>query len=263
MGAWDWIKEKGKDLGRIADPGGVFTGASVPDQPGVTNKDTPTPNADGAVTGAYIDPTTGMQYDPTSGTTFTADGTAVVTDPNVAQQVAANYATSRTLLGGLGQAKTQQQVAFNGQQGLLGDLNKTITGATPSVAQNQLTQSLGQIQRTQMAGAAGASGANAFAARRAALATIGNADTATSQAQSILRAKELNDAQTAKAGVLANIGSNANTQASQAISGGSDFADKAATGQAGQQGLNYGAAAQQNKDKKDTSNKIISLISAL
>jgi hypothetical protein len=262
MGWTDWLADKTKAGARILDPGGIFIGGSVPNQPGVSNGQTPHPNETGGVNGAYIDPTTGYQYDPNSGTTYTSDGT-IVTNPNVAQQVAQNYATSRTLLGGLGQANSQRQTAFNGQKGLLSSLDNTISGAGPSVAQNQLTQGLGQIQRTQMAGAAGASGSNAFAARRAALSNIGNASSAADQSAAILRAKEINDAQTAKAGVLNSIAGHADTQADQAITGGGAFADKAAGGQAGQQGLDYGAAAQQNKDKKDTSNKIFSLIGSM
>jgi len=145
-----------------------------------------------------MDVTTGLQYTDKYGQT-------PVQNQNLAQIAASDTAIRQALLAKLGTSDADRRAAVSGQAGQVASLDRTISGGTPSVAAGQLQESLGQIQRSQLAMAAGASGSNAFAARRQAAANIGQADLMAAQAAGIQRAKEIQDAQTLKANVLANM----------------------------------------------------------
>jgi hypothetical protein len=176
------------------------------------------------------DPTTGLYYDPTTGTSYTDPmGQSVVTNPNVAQQVATNVQRSGVLLNQFGQA-------FAGQTGLADSLRGTIAGTTPSVAQTQLQLGLGGIADQQLAQAAGASGENAAMARLAAMNNTARAGIGANQAAALTRAQEVADAQRGLAGVLG-------AQANEGLTGGENFASLGLTGQENQQGLNHAANA--------------------
>ena len=185
------------------------------------------------------DPGTGYYFDPATGTSYIdAAGTTPVKDPNVAQQVAQNFQTSRDFLGKLGTYADQQQQAFAGQQRLAGNLNDVINGrGGPSVADVQLRQGLDQLSREQLGQAAGASGNNAFGAQRQAMNNIAGMGIQTDQAAALLKAKEIADARTALAGVLNNEQAGAGNFYNTNVSGAGAFANTAAGAEGDQQRL--------------------------
>jgi hypothetical protein len=115
----------------------------------------------------HQDPTTGLYFDPESGTTFTDPmGQNVVTDPNVAQQVAANFNASREFLTRFGQVQGNQNKLVGNLQGLL-------SGQSPSFARSAAAENVNDITQQQRSMAAGVSGptgplANLLAMRNAA-----------------------------------------------------------------------------------------------
>ena len=147
-------------------------------------------------------------------------------------------ANSQAILAGLAGAQQNQQKAANGQLDQVQSLNGVIAGTAPSVAGAQIQQNLGQIAAQQNAAASGMGGQNAFAARRAAAANIGNAQTGAAQAAAINRANEINAAQGLKASTLQSIAGNANTEANTAIGGAATFGGQALNGQMGIEKLN-------------------------
>jgi len=270
MGAWDWISDKAgyvepwnKKFLSVADPGNLLgqNGGSVPNQPGVTaNGDSNQQNlVRDPVTGMYVDPTTGNVYMDALG----KNGKGQVTNPNVAQQVARNAGISDAMLAKFDQDRKNSQIAQSGQGQLVGQLDDQITGKGPSVAGSQIASTLGNIQRTQMAGASGVGGESAFAARRAALTNIGNQQQQASQNLATLRAQETASALQQKGNVLGALAGEANTQSGQSLSGAHAFSGDALQGQEAQQGLNANAATQQDKDRKDRENKVIGAIGTL
>jgi len=199
------------------------------------------------------DPTTGMYFDPTTGTSYTdATGATPVTNPNVAQQVASNFATSRSLLGALQGNQATINNAVAGQNQLRGSLLNTINNPNASsVAQTQLGIGADAIARQQLQQAAGTTGANAFLARRNAANNIGGLQGALNGQQALTRANEV-DAATGRLGTVlgqqaqeGQAGYNAN------LSGAVNFSDQAGKGEAGQQGLNADAdkTSQANRGK--------------
>jgi hypothetical protein len=250
MGAWDWAKDK-------IDPGDLLHQNNVPNQAGANTGNGDTFDQ----RNLKQDPTTGYYMDVTTGTIYQSPyGGNVITDPNVAQQVARNFGTSQEIIKGLATARTTGAQALSGQNGLVQDYQSTINGSAPSVAQNQLTQNLGNIQRTQMALASGTGGANAFAAKRAAAANISTGQLSADQAAATLRAQEVNAARTGQGQVLQSIAGNANDQAGQSIAGGSDYAKLALSGQAGQQGLNLAADTANTAESNDKAQRLVGAV---
>lgn len=191
-------------------------GSPPKQQPGVGNVST---NA------LQKDPSTGLYFDPSNGTTFLdAGGTTPVTDPNVAQQVAQNFITSRQFLTRLGNVQGQE-----GQ--LAGNLSSLINGGQPSAAQQQVQSGMNNIAQQQMSQAAGVSGAGGPLAQLLAARNIANAQIQTNAAGGIARANELTGARGNLAGLLSGM-------AGQDAGVAGDYSGLASTGQAGQQGLN-------------------------
>jgi len=226
-------------LGTLARVGeGVATGglseayryatsaAQAPGLPGTPTGPAPDPSR------LQRDPVTGQMVDPVTGARYT-DGTGqtAITNPTAATQVAGANATATQILAGLPADQLQQRQALDAQKGQVASIDQTIAGTAPSVAQNQLTQSLGQINRNVMSQAAGAGGQNAFAARRAAMQTIGANDIAAAQGAATTRAGEVATAQGLKASVLNSLAGNANTQTGQTLDAGENFTNQALTGE--------------------------------
>lgn len=261
MGAWDWLSSKAGWIKDHLDPGNLLHNNDVPGQPGVNNAPASTLNGykemrRDPVTGLYQDPTTGQVY-------YDQFGKQLVTNPNVAQQVAQNFQTSQAILGGLSGARADAAAANTGQASLVNNLNGVINGTAPSVAGSQLAGTLGNIQRTQMATASGFGGNNAFAARRQAMQNIAQTQQQASQQLAQLRAQEVAAAMAAKGGVLQNMAGNANTQAAQDIAGGANFAEIAAKGQGAQQGLQTDTDKANIEERNDKAQRTAGAIGSL
>jgi hypothetical protein len=202
-----------------------FVGAPPPKQPGVGNTSTHS---------LHKDPATGMYYDPTTGTTFTDQyGQNPVTDPNVAQQVAANFSASRQFLTNLANVQGQE-----GQ--LAGNLRSLIQGGQPSAAEMQVQGDMNNIAQQQMSNAAGVSGAGSPLAQLLANRNTANAQIQATNAGGIARANEVTGARGALAQLLGGM-------AGQNLGGAGEFAGLASSGQAGQQGMDD-ATAKANQD---------------
>ncbi len=166
----------------------IYNSTQVPGQPPVTAG----PPANPA---QFIrDPTTGLYYDPTSGKTYTdASGTQLVTNPNVAQQVAQNVQRANSLFA----------TATQGQNQLIGDLQGVVNGtAGPSVAQTQLGTGVDNIAASANAMAAGHTGENAALAHIQAMRSAADAAAKANQDSAMLRAKETADARSQLGNVL-------------------------------------------------------------
>jgi hypothetical protein len=95
------------------------------------------------------------------------------------------------------------QGAYGQQGNLVNDLLRTANGQGPSVANTQLQQGLGDINRNAMSQAAGATGAGGVLARYGAMIGGANAAAQTNQAAAIQRAQEIAQARAQAANVLA------------------------------------------------------------
>ncbi|HEY6875598.1 MAG TPA: hypothetical protein VI384_04490 [Candidatus Dormibacteraeota bacterium] len=228
MGDYSGVGFNRQSLGNLLDPGGFFK--DTPQQPGVGGQNVNN-------TQLVKDPTTGLYYNPQTGTSYTdAGGDNVVTDPNVAQQVATNYTRSQQFLAHLGGIQQQQ-----GQ--LAGTLSHLIAGNGPSQAQMQTQGALDQIGAQQMSQAAGIGGDAGPLAHLLAMRNTGAAQIGAMNAGSLARVAE----STAARGQLADLlGGMAGSDASL----GSGFAGLANQGQMGQQGLN--TATNDSNQKKNT-----------
>src|SRR5262245_1690907 len=98
------------------------------------------------------------------------------------------------------QQNYQQQLAQQGQ--LARSLDQVIAGTAPSVAQRQLRQGVGDIRNAISADVAGASGPNAALAQYGGIQALAAAQAKANQEAAVLRAKEIEPARAAKAGVL-------------------------------------------------------------
>src|SRR6266436_1027645 len=135
---------------------GIYSSTQVGAQPGVGTAP--------AVNPALLqpDPVTHLYYDPTTGRSYLdAAGTQIVTDPNVAQQVATNVAKANALWAALPAAQQQQQQAYRAQTRAANGLGDVISGVAPSVAQSQLGAGVDAIAANANAMAAGHTGENA------------------------------------------------------------------------------------------------------
>lgn len=179
--------------------------------------------------GTFVDPATGTSYTDASG------GTPVAA-PNVAQQVAQAGANGQNFINRIGTQDQRSGAGYALQTGLAGDLNEVIHNPNaPSVAQQQLNQSLGNIDRQQLAGTAGVSGPNAAAARQSAFRNIGNLDLQAAGQAALLRANEVANARNALGGVAQNISGNAATSTGQDIGAATDYSQQAMQGASGNQ----------------------------
>jgi hypothetical protein len=208
----------------------ALLGSKPPAQPGVGNTSS---------SNLTKDPSTGMYYDPTTGTTFTDQyGQNPVTDPNVAQQVAANFTASKQFLTNLANVQGQE-----GQ--LAGNLRSLLQGGAPSMAEMGVQRDMNNIAQQQMSNAAGVSGAGGPLAMLLANRNTANAQIQAAGAGGIAHANELTQAR----GTLANL---LGTMGGQNLGGADAFAQLAATGQAGQQGIDAKTA----KDNEDFALKL-------
>lgn len=201
---------------KVFDPGGFFK--NQPQQPGVGGVE-----QDGMA--LQRDPTTGLFFDPRTGTSYTdANGTVPVTDPNVAQQVATNFARSQQFLGQL--SGVQQQ-----QGALAHNLSNVISGGTPSVAGMQLQGGLDSIAAQQQSQAAGVSGGMHPLAQLLAMRNTGQAQIGLNNAAGMARVQE-------QAGARNQLGELLSQQAGTNATLGGGMAGLAESGQQAQQNLN-------------------------
>jgi len=179
---------------------------------------------------SVYDPNSGLYYNRVTGQ-FSSDpgGAAPVGTLDSAQQSARAVAISNALYGKLGEYGQQYTGAQQGQQALLQQLQGVVSGATPSVAQNQLQQGLGQIAAQQQSAASGVGGVNAALARTEAMKNTAQAQAQANQAASLLRANETAEARSQQGQVLGQQAGEANQASSTAI-GGSNQASSIAEG---------------------------------
>lgn len=206
-------------------------------------------------TGYYVDPTTGTMFKPTSGT-----GPNAITDPNVAQQVAADNQRQQVFLNALAGNNAERQAGIGGQNSLAAYMNGTLHGGTPSLAGMQLSQGLDQIGAQQEAQAAGTSGAASPLAQMMAMRNTGAASVGMNNSAAMARVAEQNNAQTALASLYNSQVVNANTNYGQNVVGAHGYADLSLSGQEKQQDLIAGKNQQQDKRMKDYMNATSSFI---
>lgn len=225
-----------KTAQQIFDPGGFF--ANTPQQPGVGGA---------APTGRQLqqDPTTGLYFDPQTGTSYAdATGTSPVTDPNVAQQVATNFARAQSYL-------TAQQ-GVQGQQNQLGNqLRDVIAGHAPSVAAMQSQQGADTIAAQQMSQAAGVGGASGPLAQLLAMRNTAAGQVGANQTGTIARVAEQGQARTALQNLLSG-----ESQTDAAL--GAGLTGQSMTGQEAQQGLNASTDAQNSQKNQKLGASLIS-----
>jgi len=181
------------------------------------------------VTGGFVDPSTGNVFD---------SGGQPITNPNVAQQVAQNtrVAAGYQATGAAQDAKLDQVEGAQG--GLATQLQKVIAGKAPSVAATQLAQAQDATERNILGQTAGISGPSSYDARRAAINAIAASRTANAGNAALTRATEVSNATNSLGSVLNSQASGLQARQNTNVSAGSDYASKAAQGEAGQQGLN-------------------------
>ena len=194
------------------------------------------------------DAQTNTWVDPVHHTVYTdSTGQHAIQDPNIAQQVVANFQQRNALLQQGQQAQAGVNAATAQQQGLAQSLNNTINNPNaPSVAGAQLTAGADQIGRNQLAMASGVGGPNAAAARRQAALNIGNEQSQLNQQQAQRRVGEVQGAQGQLGGVFSNLAGQGIQQYGQDLSGAATFSGQAGAGA----GVNQGA----NLDAKKASN---------
>lgn len=147
-----------------------------------------------AATGLFLDDRGNAFVDPA--------GTIASTDPSLNAQAQRSLAASNALYAKLAQYQQNYQQANQGQTQLGTALDKTISGAAPSVAQTSLDASTDQIGRNLTSEAAGATGENAGLARYAAIQGTGTAQAQAAGDAARLRAQEVAQAEQAKGTVL-------------------------------------------------------------
>jgi hypothetical protein len=220
-------------------------GSGTPQQPGVGGvRDLSHPLQRDPISGMYFDPQTGTSY-------YDALGTQVVTDPNVAQQVATNFQRANAFLGQIVPLQQQQQNVFANQGKLAGQLQDIISGRAPSLTQEQLTNSLNQIAQQQQSQAAGTSGPGQLLAQLAAMRNTGQASIGANNTAATARIQEQRSAQDALAQLLNSQASGLGSAINTDVGAGENFANLAAGGQASQQGLNAQANAANAKSSEN------------
>lgn len=199
------------------------------------------------------DPVSGMYYDPKTGTSYTDElGGNPVTNPNVAQQVAANYARQQAFLEQLNPLEAERQHAVAGQNDLAGFLRGTVHGTQPSVVGLQLGQGMNKIAGDQMSMASGVSGAAAPLAGMMAARNIGSAQVGMNQNAAIARVQEQQAAANALAQLLNQQATGAQGAFNSRAGLATTYGGMAEGGQEAQQGLNR----QADKERADQESKL-------
>jgi len=212
-------------------------GGPQPNQPGVGG-----PAKD--PTRLVRDPTTGLYFDPTTGTTYT-DGTGQrpVTDPNVAQQVSTNYSRSNAFNNQLTGLNQEREQVFGNQEQLGQSFRDIISGRATSPASLQAHMAMQNIANEQLAQTAGIGGASAPLAAMAAARNTGSASIGANNQATLARVQEQRAAEDAYNNLLNAQGMGVERAAGRTTGAGEDYAQLAATGQAGQQGLDAATIA--------------------
>lgn len=224
MSVWDYAK-------KAIDPGGLLFNQGVPNQPGVG-----TPGQGGPPSGFVHDPETGLYYDPTSGMSFTdPQGTHVVADPNLAQQVAANFSRANSIFGNANQVYGQQRDA-------LARLSAAAAGKGPSAATMAGGVAMNQIADDQLSQASGVGGASAPLARLMAARNTAAAQTGVGNQVIMGRVNEQTQARNSLSDLL-------NAMASQQLTAGTNLASLSDKGQETLQTL------QSERDKANAENR--------
>ena len=178
---------------------------------GTTNKYTQ--QAQSAPQDMIYDSSSGLYMDPKTNTVYQVqnDGTyQPVRDLNLTAQVARNIQVANIQAQNANVAHGEYEQALTGQKGLASALQTTISDPNaPSVAREQLNQTLGANTAAQLGLASGASGENALIAREDAARNIAALNTKAGQDAATLRAQEVAGAQQNLGGVLQNEAANA------------------------------------------------------
>ncbi len=190
--------------------------------------------------GTFLDPATGTSYSDQS-------GQMPIAAQNQAQQTVGATANQNQFLGRIGEQDLRSADAFGGQQKLAGDLQTVIRNPNaPSVAQQQLNQTIGNIDRQQLAGVASSGGPNAAAARSQALKTMAGLDLQAAGIGALARTNEVAHARDQLGTIYQNQAGNANTATGQNISAATQFGDQALTGAGAVQRVNSDAEKNNN-----------------
>lgn len=170
-----------------------------------TPQGAPAPGASAIPGDLVLDPKSGLYFSSSTQNFYqqNPDGSfAVQKDPNVPSAVASFYGTANK---NAEEAKPYEQDfrnVFGEQTGLAADLSHTIHDVNaPSVAQEQLAQTLQGNEAAQLGAASGIGGGNAFMARRNAANNVAALNAGAGQDAALLRAQEVAGAQ----GNLANV----------------------------------------------------------
>lgn len=227
-----WTDDLKGNIGQDLDPGNLLGVGGVKKQtsgiPGVGGPDAGlTYAADGtAYNKNLIQQPDGTFLNPTTGTRFSdPGGQSPVAAQNTAQQVAGATANSQNFLDRNQVQDARGAAAYNGQKAFEGDLTNVVRNPNaPTVSTAVMNQSLGNIDRQQLAGVAGVGGANAAAARKQSLTNMGNLDIQAAGAGAVGRATEAAGARTALGNTLQQEAGNANEATGQNIQGAGAFA---------------------------------------
>jgi hypothetical protein len=185
-------------------------------------------------------------------------------NPNQAFLTQQSFGASQTAQGNANADRAHAQTISQGQDALgaaIGNteqgFNRTINDPNaPSVARTQLGQTIAQNARNALGDAAGVGGTNAFAARRAAMTSIADNNTAAAGSADLLRAKEVQDAQTNMLNAQQTQGQILGQQAGAAsnalgtdTTAGVQYENNAMSGAEKQQQQDIDARNQQKKDR--------------
>jgi hypothetical protein len=161
-----------------------------------------------------FDPNTGLYIDNVTGSVYTDPGGAQLsTNPDLNAQSQRNLQIANRMFANMGADQARYREVFSDQAELGRALDRTIRGDAPSVARTQLAAGVEAGTRAAESMAAGATGANAPLARYAAIQSAGQQSAEANAASAGLRAQEVTEAQRTKAGVLGQMGQEANTSA--------------------------------------------------
>jgi hypothetical protein len=154
-------------------------------------------------TGLYIDNVTGQVYmDP--------GGEQLSTNPDLNSQAQRNMQIANRLFANYGADQARYRQVFSDQAELARGLDRVIRGSAPSVAEMQLQEGVEAGRRSAESMAAGATGANAPLARYAAITSAGDQAAEANAAGARARVEEVANATRTKAGVLGQMGTEAN-----------------------------------------------------
>lgn len=241
MGVGDFFSDVGRRLG--------ITGGTGTSAPGVGGPR----GTGGGGSPFYYDQATGLYYDPNTGTSYSdPGGNYPVTNPNVAQQVAANFKTAHGFLGDLSGMEAERRAAAGDMSALSQLLTRQVQGQGPSVAGTQAAIGLGQIANQQLSGAAGVGGAAGPLAQMLAQRNIARAQIGANQAATLGRVQEQLGAESALANVLNARANSASTAYGQTGQLGLGYSNLAEGGQEAQQGLIGKETDRQDKRFSDT-----------